>query len=196
MSRETTPPKITDIIYRACKAINPAIVPEYIRVCPEPWAKENECFPNVKEKVRIDGGQAVYGWAIWQWANVMLEAEAHCVWKAPDGELIDITPHNYGEKRILFVVDDTIHYEGVIIPNKRAPLTTSSKVDMLIKLSNTKDEILKNSGTNGLCEMPADLIYYINKLQMEIKQPARANDSCPCGSGLKYKNCCGPYENI
>lgn len=36
-----------------------------------------------------------------------------------------------------------------------------------------------------------------------VRQPASGpakkigrNDSCPCGSGIKYKKCCGPYKSF
>ncbi len=31
----------------------------------------------------------------------------------------------------------------------------------------------------------------IGEIEQKLGQPVRRNDSCPCGSGRKYKNCCG-----
>ena len=63
-----------------------------------------ECFPNVEKMVQEYGGQQVNGRAIWQWDNKLVEAEAHAVWKSPDGQLIDITPHDYNEEKYYFYV--------------------------------------------------------------------------------------------
>lgn len=196
MVRETTPPTITPVIVELCKFINKDIPPFYVDVIPEPYALQNECFPNVQAKIMRDGGTYINGWAIWQWGNALIDAEAHSLWQSDDGRLVDITPHSYGEKQILFVPDTSVEFEGVIIPNKRAPLTTSPTIARLIDLCNTKDYILQQSGTSKTCAIPKVLIDEILRLQIAIRQEVSQNDLCPCGSGLKYKKCCGPYEHI
>lgn len=64
----------------------------------------------------------VNGWAIWQWANILVEAEAHAVWESPEGALIDITPHENGESRIPFLRDDGMVYNGNPKASKRSAL--------------------------------------------------------------------------
>ena len=196
MARETTPPRITPIIIELCKEINEFVAPFYVDVIPESFAIQNECFPNVQTKIARDGGTYINGWTIWQWGNVLIEAEAHSLWKSDTGNIVDITPHVNGEKRILFIPDTSVKYDGVTIPNKRAPLSTSPKVRRLIDLCNEKDYILQQSGRSKLCAIPNALFQEILELQKEIKQKVPQNDLCPCGSGLKYKKCCGPYEYI
>lgn len=44
------------------------------------------------------GGRLITGWGIWQWDNILVEAEAHAIWESPDNQLIDITPHVPAEK--------------------------------------------------------------------------------------------------
>ena len=61
------------------------------------------CSDGVAEKIRVEGGSIVFGWTIWEWADVLLTAEFHAVWKSPDGVLFDITPKPHGEKTIIFV---------------------------------------------------------------------------------------------
>lgn len=195
MVRETTPPKMTPMLKRLCYDLSPDNPPLWVKVVPANWAPMNECFPNVQKKIANDGGSFVNGWVLWQWANMMIEAEAHSVWKSCAGDLIDITPH-YNEHIILFVPDAKVKFEGIIIPSKRAPMTTSRKVNYLIDLCNTKDCILQQSGSSKVCALPEKLLLEIQSVIADITQKASRNDPCPCGSGLKYKNCSGPYENL
>ena len=37
-----------------------------------------------------------------------------------------------------------------------------------------------------------DLQLYVEELRRSVKRPGR-NDPCPCGSGKKYKYCCGKF---
>ena len=108
MSRETTPPKITPMILDCCKTLNSQILPFYVDVIPDPDAIMNECFPNVQRKIARGGGTYMTGWTIWQWANIMIEAEAHSIWKNENGKMIDITPHSHQERQILFVPDKSV----------------------------------------------------------------------------------------
>lgn len=194
MRKETTPTSITEMLRRLCNDLNPMGQPLWVKVAPESWALENECFPNVQKKIEQDGGSFVNGWAIWQWANMLITAEAHCVWQRPDSVLIDITPHNYGEQTILFVPDANVIFEGIIIPSKRAPMTGSPKIKTLIDLLNERDYRLKESGTSKTCTFPKPFIQEIQNIIKDITRKASRNDPCPCGSGLKFKKCCGPYD--
>lgn len=195
MRKETTPASLTEMLKMLCTDLNPVDPPLWVDVVPESWARENECFPNVQKKITQDGGSYVNGWAIWQWANMLITAEAHSIWRNPDGALVDITPHNYGEKTILFVPDAKVKFEGIIIPSKRAPMTTSPKINYLIGLLNERDYMLEQSGTSKTCTFPEPFIREIQKVLLDITQDASRNDPCPCGSGLKFKKCCGPYDS-
>jgi hypothetical protein len=196
MSKETTPKQITSMLEQLCNDLNPKSPPLWVEVIPETWAHQNECFPNVQGKIDRDGGSYVNGWVIWQWANIMIEAEAHSVWQSPAGKLVDITPHRHDEHTILFVPDPNVKYEGIVIPNKRAPMTTSPKVAYLIGLMNERDYRLQQSGTSKMCAFPPTFLQEIQKVIADITKKASRNDPCPCGSGLKYKKCCGQYEDI
>ena len=119
MPRETTPPKITREIKRLCRKIAPKSNLIVVPVKPVPNALINECFSNVKNMVEKYGGQIVSGWTIWQWANILIEAEAHAIWKSSNGELLDITPHDAEEDEIFFLPDNKVVYEGLRIPTQR-----------------------------------------------------------------------------
>lgn len=200
MRFETTPVAISEEVKQFCKSIcnEP---PQYVSVMPEPGATPHNCFPNVDKKVEISGGKRVNGWAIWQLANVYIEAEAHAVWQNNDMSLIDITPHDDGEKQIVFLQDPTLRYQGKKIPSKKAPLTNSPLAHEYVALSNETQAIILEH-LSGERITPEDPNYqrlkYIYNRQRELnalfKSSAGRNEPCPCGSGLKYKKCCGRYD--
>lgn len=194
MIRETTPARITQVIIDFCASITSDSSPEYIDVCPAPWAALNECFNNVYRMVKQYGGSMISGWAVWQRGNMLLDAEAHAIWRAPDGKLIDITPHSYNEKRILFLFDSSVCYQGITIPSHRQALTDSPLVAEFIRLYSERDHIMQTSTLGNVYVMPADLHNRINALQLIFSQEVGRNDPCPCGSGLKYKKCCGQFQ--
>lgn len=135
MQRETTPSQVTDKIMELCNGIVADTEPVYIPVEVKEWCLPGECFPNVQRMIQEQGGKQINGWVIWQWANVLIEAEAHAAWENPEGNLIDITPHDNGESKILFLRDDSMVYSGEQIGNIRMALTGSPLAAELIDLS-------------------------------------------------------------
>jgi len=145
----------------------------------------------------MNGGQQVNGWAIWQWANVLVEAEAHSVWRSPEGELIDITPHVNGESQVLFLHDAGMVYSGQSIGNVRLALTGSPLVAELVDLGDRIDAVMCSykPGTEiPFSELRHRLLPLKERREAIVRmlnQKAGRNDPCPCQSGLKYKKCCG-----
>lgn len=197
MKRETTPSRVTDKILELCSGIVPDQAPEYVPVAVQEWSLPSECFPNVERMVRENGGQQVNGWAIWQWANILVEAEAHSVWRSLEGELIDITPHDNEERQILFLCDDSMVYSGQSIGNVRLALTGSPLAVELVGLGNKIDAVMCSyaPGTEiPLSELRRRLLPLKERREAIVRmlnQKAGRNDLCPCQSGLKYKKCCG-----
>lgn len=197
MKRETTPAKITGKIMELCSGIVPDVQPEYVPVAVQEWSLPSECFPNVERMVRENGGQQVNGWAIWQWANILVEAEAHSVWRSLEGELIDITPHDNEEGQILFLRDDSMVYSRQSIGNVRLAITGSPLAVELVDLGNKIDAVMCSyaPGTEiPLSELWRRLLPLKERREAIVRmlnQKAGRNDPCPCQSGLKYKKCCG-----
>ena len=192
MPRETTPPKITHEIKHLCRKIAPKSNLILVPVKPAPDASLNECFPNVESMVKKYGGELASGWVIWQWANILIEAEAHAIWKSPNGDMIDITPHDAGEKAIFFLPDEKVIYAGTPIPSNRMALTKSKLVERFIQLYTKWDDM---AYLGSVADAKLDII---GREMLEIRdkfhRPASRNSPCPCESGLKYKQCCGKYE--
>lgn len=193
---ETTPNMITEDILKLCKQINKN-TPIYVPVVPAAGTEINECFGNVEKVVKQRGGIAVNGWVIWKMANILVEAEAHSVWKSENGELIDVTPHLEHESQILFLPDDKLKYNEENIGNIRMALTESKLVKEYIELNNEFFNILQKYKPHEkiyLCDLPERYFEIQNRLaelNALFKTKVGRNDKCPCGSGMKYKKCCG-----
>lgn len=197
MNRETTPIKVTNKIMELCRGIVPDVEPIYVPVEAAGCSQLHECFPNVRRIVQEQGGQQVNGWAIWKWANILVDAEAHAVWESPDGLLVDITPHDNGEREILFLHDAGMVYSGQSIGNVRLALTGSPLAAELVDLGDRIDAVMCSykPGTEiPLSELRRRLLPLKERREAIVgmlNQKAGRNDPCPCQSGLKYKKCCG-----
>lgn len=92
MKRETTPQKVTDKIVELCNMVVSGVKPVYVPVEAAEWSRSHECFLNVQWMVQEQGGWRVNGWAVWQWANILVEAEVYAVWESPEGKRIGNIP--------------------------------------------------------------------------------------------------------
>lgn len=194
------PKRITKRIEEMCREISPDRKPVYVMVDGALAAgSEEDCIENVARKMMKDGGGFQMGWAIWEWPQVMLEAEFWAVWVNPDGQWIDVTPRARGEQ-ILFIADDTTKFEGKPIDSIVKPLIEHPLVLQYIefnqKIWQQADELASAGATTmTVCEAIAPLLDKKEELEKEIDQKISGgvgrNDLCSCGSGKKFKNCCG-----
>lgn len=192
MGRVTTPRVITPEIRDLCRSISEH-EPVFVAVNVDPGSLINECFHNVDTYIEKHGGQRVLGRSIWQRANVLIEAEAHAIWKSPTGEMFDITPHTNNETSILFLVDHQMTYSGNCIPNIRKALTSSPLVAEFIGLFSERDRIASESPLNTF-SLPTYMVRRMIEIEQIFNQRVGRNDPCPCQSGIKHKRCCGKYE--
>lgn len=198
MKPESTPECITPAIKELCEKQVGKVAPVYLPVIPKPWCLELECFNNVYQTVRRLGGKPVYGWTVWQWANLYVELEAHSIWETPEGELIDVTPHEGNDKEILFIRDNKMTDTGEKVKNIRLALTNSPLVAEFISLSDERDTLLCNCYPyRTLSRQELEVLRELEMRREEIKEifyrKTKPNEPCPCGSGMKYKKCCGKY---
>lgn len=213
MKREETPRIITDRILGICREINADVQPVYVNYLPAAGAEKNDwfdketgafysdrCFANVTEQVKKYHGKKIVGWIFLKWANMMLEVLPYCVWENPEGELADITPMD-GEKRNILFLEDKNLLPLVGLRRVYIPLTDSPIVARLIELAEEHDKFLKDYDPNPALEEMARISAELKVRNAEIDkllkiidnndQKIYPNDKCPCGSGLKYKKCCG-----
>ena len=130
------PPKlIKPYLLRFCRSVVPDAAPMYVQCRPLPGAPANDCFPIVERQVASTGGESVFGWAVWEWPKVFIEAEFHAVWKQPDGSFLDIAPKALPIPRVLFIPDPRRFYRGRQIENIRLPLCNDKAVKRLCELT-------------------------------------------------------------
>ncbi len=168
-------------------------------VRPERDSVFDECFDAVAQKIRRDGGQALYGWAIW--ANPLLvEAECHAVWQSPAGNLVDVTPKRNGAAAISFLHDPTITDDGRQRNNIRvAVYERDAVVDQFISVCNELFEV-QNRGERadqlGVIAIPVEEIEPVIRKHDRLatrmaERPFGPDEPCVCGSARKQKGCCG-----
>jgi hypothetical protein len=198
MAYTITPIKMLDYILDFCGTINDE-EPYYVDVLPTGDSNSNDCFINVENKIKQNGGRTIFGWTIWLWPTVMIEAEFHAIWEDILGNKIDVTPKENKEKRILFLPDKKMVFNGIRINNIRENLNGSNMVERFIELNNQLYELMntrENKHEFGLIKLDRnstepiykELSYILQILTKKIRIP---NDNlCPCGSGKRFSKCC------
>lgn len=173
--------------------------PEQVCVIIEPYAKIHNCYPNVDEKVKRDGGNVHYGWAIYQ-SDILCEAERHAVWENEDGDLIDITPREIDFKQIMFVSANDFVYTGQLVDNIRINITDNPLVDDFIMVCENLEKLYSYGEriNDEQLIMPPPVAKIINEYEnlkaaylTYIRSGGRPNSKCLCGGPKNYKNCHG-----
>lgn len=172
-----------------------------VPVSVEPYAKPAECFPNVDEKVKRDGGSIVYGWSILL-GQFLVEAERHAVWKSPQEELIDITPSISEMTTTLFIPEDLV-YTGQFIDNIRVNITANKVVDDWINIASLRSKIFNTASRNGsYITFPVSMnpFYHkyeeLNNLYFSYLYYGGTEETCCfCQSIKPYKSCHGLTNN-
>ena len=195
-----TPSTISEPILSLCRSICSSQKPVYVKHSPESYAQVNECFPAVDKKVRECGGKVLYGWQLWEWSDVLLEAEFHAVWLSPENELVDVTLKPSHLEKILFLPDPSMRYEGKQVNNIRVPLSNNPLTrdfigicDALFRIQNKGDRA--NQAAVSLEGTEAQLHQRLQETRLFVLQMLESgltrNSLCPCNSGEKYKACHG-----
>lgn len=199
----TTPRKITSAILLLCKEINPSETPVEVPVHPDRDAIVSECFNNVSGKVHSEGGSLLYGWTIWEWSRVFVEAEHHAVWEK-DGELVDITPKDNGESKILFLPDPsrTYDFDGQKrTVNIKRSLSHFPSVLAWIAATDEYHAACERNSVGGVIsfhplEMQAFQHKLINTMMnviVDLAAETRPRERCFCTSGKEYRKCCSKF---
>ncbi|MGE8360434.1 hypothetical protein [Pseudomonas sp.] len=172
--RKPRPAISTDshVINLCCKIVTDA-QPLIINSSPLPDAPEKECFQIVAGHIEKNGGEAVYGWAIWEVPGVYIEAEFHSVWRSPEGELRCLTPFPLPFETILFLPDLNRLYLGRQIDNVREPLAKDRDVYRFLYLARRVFEIT-NAGDladqHGKIRLPPKAAKEYWKIQSELSK--------------------------
>ncbi|MFT9206398.1 hypothetical protein [Acetobacter orientalis] len=109
--RNNTPKESTGAIRAFCRSIS-SEHPVYLEYTDTNYGyKATHCYDNVRHYVKHHGGEMLSGWIIWVNTNFKIEAEHHAVWKAPSGNIYDITPRVDEEEQIFFLPDPVRPYD-------------------------------------------------------------------------------------
>ena len=184
-----------------CQEIGPA-QPILVPIKAEPDCVPGECFENVRDKVKLAGGRIRYGWALWEWPLVFIEAEHHAVHEDATGRLCDITPAPEGDhlRSRLFLPDESaVQHPGIRRDNIRQALTRDAQIDEFLLLFAERGQITMRLLCNeGLRVRVSDfprlqlieqrLLHLYTYLAPKYTPRGAA---CYCGSGNKFKHCHG-----
>jgi len=205
MQGARTPTEITNSIKLLCGQICPETEAIFMTIKPDPDCQPNDCFHCVRRKMERHGGRIQFGWAIWEWPRVFIEAEHHAVYEPPNGPpWIDITPSAVGGIcHRLFLPDDTATYnyqcEGVRKDNIRMALSDDPLIQKLFSTSIEYNNILNaipGIGMISVDRQTAGRLEYVMHENQLISQEigmkyTSQNAPCFCGSGIKFKRCHG-----
>lgn len=192
-----TPEKISEEISGFLKTINDEH-PFYIDVVADAQSKINECFVNVEEKVKHNGGKVLIGWQVWETKH-LIEAEFHAVWRMPSDKIVDITPKAAkGIDKILFLPEPTRSYIGIHVDNVRKNKSKERLVDDLIQVSQLSFYLL-NKGKRAMMKevrltqaeniRGQKLNQIKNGLLSMLAHSATSHSVCFCGGQLPYRKC-------
>jgi hypothetical protein len=172
------PGEITPEIVAFCRQLDPAREPAWVAVRAADGAVPGPSFARLKRHVADHGGGIRFGWVIWENPGWYLEAEFRAVWASPCGELFDVTPVPGGVARLLFLPDSRRTFQGESIPNRFMALSPSPDVQAVVRDAEFHARLRAEAETEA-------------RRSRVMPGSAGRNDPCPCGSGLKYKKCCG-----
>jgi hypothetical protein len=153
----TTPRGISNEITSFCEELVPGGVPAIVDVRPSKFAAPNLCFDNVEDVVQLIGGSGQFGWVIWE-ESLLLQAVFHAVWVSATGRYVDVTPHEFGETRILFLPDPArVHKQDESISNEYWPRIDHPAVHSLIDSFKREFELTQIHGTvPGFNNLPVE----------------------------------------
>ena len=122
------PARLTQDLAALCEQLVPGGAPVALPRLAPVDARPLDCFEVVEQQVADHAGAPVYGWALWEWPGLFLEAEFYAVWRDPRGELNDITPRPGESRTILFLGDPQRVFDGRRVKAVRQPLSRDPAV--------------------------------------------------------------------
>jgi hypothetical protein len=145
----TVPPLSTLGLIKFCSNVSTSPPEAFlVRSKPRKDAIQSACFDNVRARIRYSGGVLVEGWAIWQFADLIFEAEHHAVWQKQNGDYLDVSPQFNNYLNILFLPCAGAKYDP---PNFRQniiyPQNSSADSVEFARLANRRNSILQSYRT-------------------------------------------------
>ncbi|MBI3934861.1 MAG: SEC-C domain-containing protein [Acidobacteria bacterium] len=194
-----------------CERISPGARPVRLPIRPEPGCDVRECFQNVRRKVEKEGGRIRYGWVLWEWPRVFIEAEHHAVYESADGPpWLDLTPPMVEDPQVarLFLPDDSAVHDfdnpDSRRDNIRQALAQDTQIDEYLQLAADLAEIMLRTPGTGMVPVSgpdASRVHFIAKRTSQLKREIALKYTpqgapCFCGSGRKFKRCHGQRREL
>ncbi|MBA0882461.1 hypothetical protein [Flavobacterium undicola] len=165
----------------------------------ESVSKEQQCYANVVEKIKLDNGSIHYGWSVHFNQGLIIEAERHAVWEDENGDLVCVTPHPAGYDTVIFISDNTPVDKQWDTDNVRLNITANPLVNDWITALNAIGEFNRRFSTrvdDDMLAVAAGTEQAENALHQEaaliygliLGKRAERTD-CFCGSRRKYMQC-------
>lgn len=199
--RPVTPAEISTALQGLIDELVPGGLTTYVDVVPAIDTQANECFHLVEQRIKIEGGSALFGWSLWELPTLFVEAEFHCVWLRPSGELLDVAPKNHETTKVLFLPDPTRRYEGRQVNNVRKAVRNDPLLVTYLETFSAEFDILNKGERAWQHEVVLSAEEAIARkeiLQTREECHFQLLDAfpiigpyhpCPCGSGKKVRWC-------
>ena len=151
------PESITVDLTTFAASISANVQPSIIPIQPAPGATLLSCWENVSAVCESNGGHSVKGWRLWWIPHILIEAQAHVVWKPPTGSLIDVSPNDDNEYLCCFVPDPLMKERPGLdfVPSRFANLCGESFVNDYILYSGLVAQQNDAANTCGLWLPPS-----------------------------------------
>lgn len=164
-------PRKDDImVIQFCRDLCGDSLPIYVLVHPDTDFLPVQCFQNVATKINRTGGEIVYGWEVSQYPRVYLEARHHAIWKSPSGQLIDVTPEEFGMRRILFLPDPGLSRSQQENPRRRFPLSKDVRlVERYWALLDESLSLRQSAALGGVSVNTPAIQFHLQSLQIEMQ---------------------------
>jgi len=204
LNPSTTPARVSVEIRAFAREVAAEGALSFVTVEASADSEPGECFENVRARVARDGGRLQYGWIIWEWPRIQLQAEFHAVWAAEHGGLVDVTPTPDGEHRILFLTDpvrvletgtDGMGPDNIRKALNHNPLIIEYQAVSAAEVALRRKHSIGRIGHPPAAEYEGLLDRKAELLAALLRWSTGRNDPCPCGSSKKYKRCCQRSEH-
>lgn len=155
-----TPELIDDDVISFCQHIQSIERPRFVEVKPFNWCRLNCCDLNVEKAIRDNGGKALYGFRIWSVPTMYIEADLHCIWINRKGQLIDITPSEDLEEKVLFLPDSEIKTVRLTFKGDKPRLALRKSLYEVVDYLTARESEIE-------CYYPSDEEMWINSISYQ-----------------------------
>jgi hypothetical protein len=162
-------------------------IPQRVPIQPTAGAERRLCYVNVREQVKVQGGEAVFGWGVTYFPRVLIECIHHSIWRAPGGNLIDVTPDKRGAPSRMFLQDVDVRNGERGMVTRYFSLTDNPIVLAYIEAQEHRSNLHVDSRKLSRPPIAQDLEERFAEAVLRAWHPEAP---CVCGKLTALKKCC------